>query len=100
MDKRILIDSLAMLASSLDDCIPRMILVELLKQPSTEQQIVIAITLGQEPSWLDPYITFLSDESLPMNDKEAEKLQRTSARFWLFEVKKLYQRSFRGPYLL
>ena len=30
-------DSLATLASSLDDCIPRMILVELLEQPSTEQ---------------------------------------------------------------
>ena len=35
-------DLLATLASSLDDCIPHIITVELLEQPSIEQQTMIA----------------------------------------------------------
>ena len=88
-------DSLATLASSLDECIPRMIFVELL-----EQRVVVVAPLVVEPSWLDPYIAFLSDGCLPTNVKKAEKVRRMSARFWLFEDKKLYWDSFGGPYLL
>ena len=42
---------------------------------------------------------FLFDGSLPIDVKEAEKVWRTSAHFWLSEDKKLYQRWFGGPYL-
>jgi len=49
---------------------------------------------------MDPYVAFLSNKSLPENGKEAKKVQRTVARFWLFSDKKLYQCSFGGPYLL
>lgn len=42
--------SLATLASSLDDCISRMITVELLEQSSIEQQIVIVATSKLESS--------------------------------------------------
>lgn len=93
-------DSLATLASSLDDCIPRMITVELLEQPSIEHQTLVATASELETSWLDPYIAFLSDGSLLMDVKEAEKVQRTSTYFWLSEDKRLYRRSFGGPYLL
>ena len=31
---------------------------------------------------------------------EAEKVRRKTPRFWLFEDRKLYKRSFFGPYLL
>ena len=94
------VDSLATLASSSDDFIPRMILVELLEQPSIEQQTMIAVTSKEEPSWLDPYVAFLSNRSLLMDDNEAKKVQRTSARFWLSKDKNLYRCSFGGPYLL
>lgn len=56
--------------------------------------------LELETSWLDPYIAFLSNGSLPLDVKEAEKVQRTSARFWLSEDKRLYRHSFGGSYLL
>ena len=94
------VDSLATLASSSDDCIPQMISIELLEQPSIKHHAIVASTTVLEPSWMDPYISFLSDGSLPTDSKELEKVRRTSAHFYLFEDKKLYRRSFGGPYLL
>ena len=76
-------DLLATLASSLDDCIPCIITVELLEQPSIEQQTMIAAASKLELSWLDPYIAFLSNGSLLNNVKEVKKVWRTAARFWL-----------------
>ena len=49
---------------------------------------------------MDPYISFLSNGSLPNDSKESEKIKRTSSHFWLSEANKLYQHSFGGPYLL
>ena len=37
---------------------------------------------------------------LPEEKPEAEKIRRKAPRFWLSEDKKLYKRSFSGPYLL
>ena len=94
------VNSLATLALSSEESIPRMIFVELLEQLSIERQTMVGVASAKTPSWMDPYITFLSDGSLPTNEKEAEKVRRTSSHFWLFEDKKLYRRSFGGPYLL
>lgn len=77
-----------------------MIFVKLLEQPSTEQCAVVVAVSVLEPSWLDPYLGFLSDGSLPTNVKVAEKVRRTLACFWLSEDKNLYRRSFAGLYLL
>ena len=60
-----------------------MISVELLEQPSIEHRAIIASTTVSESSWMDPYISFLSDGSLPTDLKELEKVRRTSAHFWL-----------------
>ena len=84
-------DSLARLASSLDDCISHMITVELLEQPSIEQWTVIMAASKLGPSWLDPYVAYLSDGSLPNDIKEDEKVQRTTACFWLSEDGRLYR---------
>ena len=43
--------------------------------------MLIAATSRLEPSWLDPYVGFLSDGSLPSDVKEAKKVQRTSGHF-------------------
>lgn len=83
-------DSLATLASSLDDCIPRMITMELLERSSIEPQVVVATSSELEPSWLDTYITFLSKGSLTNNEKEAKKVQRIAAHFWPSEDGRLY----------
>lgn len=60
---------------------------------------MVRVASIETPSWMDPYVTFLSDRSLPIDGKEAEKMRRTSSHFWLSEDKKLYQLSFGGPYL-
>lgn len=48
---------------------------------------------------MDPIISFISDETLPNEQKEVQKLKRKSARFWLLAERKLYRRSFDEPYL-
>lgn len=75
------VGSLATLASSSDECIPQMISLELLEHSSIEHHVIVSSTTVPKPSWMDPYISFLSDGSLLIDSKELEKVQRTSARF-------------------
>ena len=49
---------------------------------------------------MDPILLFLESDILPEEKLEAEKIQRKVPRFWLSEDRKLYNRSFSGPYLL
>ena len=56
------------------------------------------ITLG--PSWMDSISLFLEKDVLPEEKSEADKMRRKAPRFWLSEDRKLYKRSFFGPYLL
>ena len=56
------------------------------------------ITLG--PSWMDSISLFLEKDILPEEKSEADKVRRKAPRFWLSEDRKLYKRSFSGPYLL
>jgi len=49
---------------------------------------------------MDLIINFLVEDHLPNDEKEAERICRITARFWLSEDRRLYWRSFRGPYLL
>ena len=51
------------------------------------------------PCWMDPIIKFLVEDQVPDDEKEVEKVRRTTARHWLSIDYKLYQRSFGGPYL-
>ena len=68
------VDSLATLASFLGDHIPRMILVELLEHPSIEHQTLAPVASELGSSWMDPYVAFFSDRSLPRDVKEAKKV--------------------------
>ena len=49
---------------------------------------------------MDLILKFLTSDTLPEEKIEAEKIRRKAPRFWLSEDKKLYKRSFFGPYLL
>ena len=49
---------------------------------------------------MDPILLFLERDILPEEKSKAEKVQRITPHFWLSEDKKLYKRSFSGPYLL
>ena len=78
-----------------------MVLVEDLYTPTSIHHgmpRIHQIKLG--PSWMDSISIFLEKDILPEEKSEAEKVRRKAHRFWLFEDRKLYKRSFSGPYLL
>ena len=51
-------------------------------------------------SWMDSISLFLEKDILLEEKSEDEKVHRKAPRFWLSEDRKLYKRSFSGPYLL
>ena len=94
-------DSLATLATSSDQSLPRVIIVEDLHKPSVTKREVIHVHHVQvRPSWMDPLVLFLKEDVLPEEKTEVDKIRRNASRFWLSEDQKLYKRSFSGPYLL
>ena len=40
-----------------------------------------------------------SKDRVPTDEKESKKVRRTVARYWLLADRKLYRRSFDGPYM-
>ena len=94
-------DSLVTLATSSAQDFPRVILVEDLCTPTSlhkDMSWIHQIKLG--PTWMDPISLFLERDILPEEKSETEKIRRKAPRFWLSEDRKLYKRSFSGPYLL
>ena len=55
-------DSLATLASSMTEDIPRIIKVELIAEPSINAVISVAMVSSSEPCWMDPFIDFLAED--------------------------------------
>ena len=93
-------DSLAMLATSSAQDLPRVILVEDLYKPSRTRDTVQINQIRGGPSWMDSIIQFLKEDILPEEKVEADKIRRKATSYWLLEDHKLYKRSISGPYLL
>ena len=94
-------DSLAMLATSSAQNLPRVILVKDLYKPTEARRETVQVhQIRAGPSWMDSIIQFLKEDILPEERSEADKVRRKATRFWLSENHKLYKRSFSGPYLL
>nr|XP_023916936.1 uncharacterized protein LOC112028471 [Quercus suber] len=94
-------DSLATLATSSVQSLPRIILVEDLQEATEAGTEAVQVhQIRAEPSWMDPIINFLRYDVLPKEKGEADKVQRKATRFWLSEDQRLYKRSYTGPYLL
>ena len=94
-------DSLATLVTSSAQDLPRVILIEDLYTSTSLHKVmprIHQISLG--PSWMDPISLYLERDILPEEKSEAEKVRRKAHRFWLSKDRKLYKRSFFGPYLL
>ena len=49
---------------------------------------------------MDPISLFLERDILPEEKSETKKVRKKAPHFWLSEDRKLYKRSFSGPYLL
>ena len=92
-------DSLATLASSLTEEVPRLIKVELVAEPSINAGVGVSLITTAKPCWMDPIIDFLVEDRVPADEKKAKKVCRVATRYWLSIDRKLYQRSFKGPYL-
>ncbi|XP_065632661.1 uncharacterized protein LOC136068839 [Quercus suber] len=94
-------DSLATLATSSEQDLPRVILVEDFHEPTgTGGDAVQVHQIRDSLCWMDPIIKFLKDDTLLEEQGEADKIRRKATRFWLSEDRKLYKRSYSGPYLL
>ena len=80
------VDSLATLATSSAQNLPRIILVEDLCKPSRIRGNMICVPhVRIGPSWMDLIIRFLSKDVLPEDKSEAEKIRRKAPQFWLSE---------------
>ena len=79
-------DSLATLATSSAQDLPRVILVENLCKPVKMKRDVVHIhQVRIGPSWMDPIVLFLEKDILPEEKSEAEKIRRNAPQFWLSE---------------
>ena len=92
-------DSLATLATSSREKLPRIILVEDHETSAYDIQVPIRVHFTRVgPSWMDPVVTFLKNGTLPEDRVEAEKIRRKASRFWLSKDQKLYKRSYSVPF--
>ena len=83
-------DSLATLATSSAQNLPRVILIEDLGKPLVERGSMIYVPhVRIGPSWMDLIIQFLSKDVLPEDRSKAKKIRRKAPRFWLSEDQKL-----------
>ena len=68
-------NSLATLATSLEQDLPRIILVEdLCKADVIKKDMARIHQVRVSPSWMDPIVSFLKDDVLPEEKLEAEKV--------------------------
>ena len=49
---------------------------------------------------MNPIIEFLAEDRVPDDESETNKVRRVASLYWLSADRKLYRRSFGGPYLL
>ena len=80
------VDSLAMLATSSTNDLPRVILVKDLYKPTkTRRETSQVYKIRAGPSWMDYIMQFLKEDTLSKERVEADKVQRKATRYWLFE---------------
>ena len=75
-------DSLATLATSSEQGLPRVILIKDLLLFTDRRQTMVGVhQFRVSLSWMDPLVSFLKDGVLPDNKGEAEKIQRKAPCF-------------------
>lgn len=90
-------DSLATLATSSAQNLPRIILVEDLYKPTDAGRKLTQVShVRVEPSWMDPIISYLTEDTLPGNKLEAEKIRRKAPPFLVIRRQKVIQALFSG----
>ena len=74
-------NSLATLALSMTNEVPRMIKVELIAEPSINAAVGVSMVVMSELCWMDPIINFLAKDRELNNEKEAGRVRWVAARY-------------------
>ena len=83
-------DSLATLATSSAQSLPRVILIEdLCNHTEAKRNMVHVHQIRVGLSWMDSIVLFLKEDALPKEKFEADKVRRKAPRFWLSEDRRL-----------
>ena len=87
--------------------VPRIIKVELIIEPSINTMtdvgiagIYVTAVSTVDSCWMHSIVGFLAEDRILDDEKKASKVRRVASCYWLSANKKLYRRSFGGPYLL
>ncbi|XP_071708660.1 uncharacterized protein [Rutidosis leptorrhynchoides] len=91
-------DVLSKLATLTFDHLHKKVLVEVLKDKSVDEKVVVATVEEREPCWITPYVKYLQDGTLPTDAIEARRI-RVSAPLYVLKNRILYRKSFSGPNL-
>ena len=101
------VNSLATLASSATEDTPRLVKIELIREPSIDvkndydpTRVEVAMVSVANPCWMNLIIDIITKDKVPDDEKEAKKIHQVASRYWLSADRKLYWRSFASPYLL
>ena len=93
--------SLATLATSSAQSLPRVILVEDLCKPTEIVRNMVHIhQIRVGPSSMDFIVLFLKEDIMLEGKSKANKVRRKAPRFWLSKDQKLYKQYFSRSYLL
>ena len=91
-------DTLAKLATALQEDLGRSTPVEYLAEPSIDPYSMVVAPVGSVPSWMDTIWDYVNDGTLPDDPKEAAKIRVRSSRFTNHKGS-LYKRGFFTPFL-
>ncbi|KAL6213302.1 hypothetical protein ACLB2K_012749 [Fragaria x ananassa] len=93
-------DALARLATAPPKSTPPDVHIEILDKPSISKAYleIFALETTSQPLWMDPYVAFLSNNTLPRDKREAQRL-RDKASLYLLRGGKLYRRGQSCPFL-
>ena len=91
-------DTLAKLATALQEDIGESTPVEYLAEPSIDPYSMVVAPIGSVPNWMDPIWDYINDGTLPDDPKEAAKIRVRSSRFTNHKGS-LYKRRFYAPFL-
>ena len=93
-------DVLASLASAVAPELRRIISVGVQSLPSVGGEVINEVcSVDQSLSWMSPILTYLKDDILSADRKEADRIRRVAPRYWVSKEGHLYKRSYTGPYL-
>ncbi|GKE68269.1 reverse transcriptase domain-containing protein [Tanacetum coccineum] len=91
-------DALSKIASTSFVHLSKQVLVEELKEKSISEAEILAVVEEEGDTWMTPVFEYLTEETLPADEKKAREVRRKSQGFAVFNGI-LYKKSFLGPWL-